>query len=225
MIIEKRAEYLFEDIKDICSEIGKNPEELIVVVATKSQNLESIKKVQNIGIEHFGENFLQEAESKILNLNPSPTWHFIGSIQSRKAKRISALFEWVQTLDRLKVAEKLNINRSEEQGKLNVCIQVNPENENNKSGISLEGCENFISQLEELNMLRVRGLMAIPKQTNNFIQQRKVFAKIRKCFDKLKAVYPKLDTLSMGMSGDYKAAILEGATMIRIGTGVFGERE
>ena len=109
--------------------------------------------------------------------------------------------------------------------KLNVCVQVNPDNEEHKSGIPLSDCKKFISKLVQLQRLEVRGLMSIPKATKDFEQQRKVFGRIRSCFEDLKSTYPQLDTLSMGMSGDYEAAMLEGSTMIRIGTKIFGERD
>ena len=225
MNLERKIESLLEEISGVCKEAGRNPKDVTIIGASKSQNLKTIQKVQKSGIKHFGENFLQEAESKIINLYPSPVWHFIGTIQSRKAKKISSLFNWVHTVDRLKVAEKLDKNRNKEQGKLNICVQVNLEKETTKSGIPLEGCEIFISDLKKLTRLNVRGLMAIPKPTNNFEQQRRVFARIRSYFERLKLTYPQLDTLSIGMSGDYRAAILEGATMLRIGTAVFGERK
>ena len=179
----------------------------------------------NGGIQHFGENFLQEAEPKILKIGDIPTWHFIGAIQSRKAKKIASLFDWVQTIDRIKVAKKLNQHRPLEMNKLNVCVQVNPDNEEHKSGIPLSDCKKFISELVQLERLEVRGLMSIPKATKDFEQQRKVFGRIRSCFEDLKSTYPQLDTLSIGMSGDYEAAILEGSTMIRIGTKIFGGRD
>ena len=225
MAEEKKVISFLQEFNQACSEIGRNPEEVIILGASKSQDISSIASAFKIGIKHFGENFLQEAEPKIKGLDAFPSWHFIGSIQSRKAKKISSLFQWVQTVDRLKVAEKLNKHRSPELGKLNVCIQVNPDHEKNKSGIPLAECEKLLAELLKLDQLRVRGIMSIPRATNNFKQQRKVFGKIRSCFESLKDIYPELDTLSMGMSGDYKAAILEGSTMIRIGTGIFGQRE
>lgn len=224
MNIEKKAKSFLEEVNKFCSDSGRNPKNIIVVGSSKTQRVDSIKSALTSGIKDFGENFLQEAEPKIMDLNSGLSWHFIGSIQSRKAKKISSLFQWVQTVDRLKVAKKLNEHRPIECGKLNVCVQVNPEAEVNKSGISLEECKSFIAELNKMEMLRVRGLMVIPKATKDIEQQREGFARIRSCFDFLRTIYPELDTLSMGMSGDYKAAILEGTTMIRIGTNIFGER-
>ena len=221
---EKLNSFLLE-LNKICERTGKNSEDLTVLGASKSQEIDSIELALAGGIQHFGENFLQEAEPKILKIGDIPTWHFIGAIQSRKAKKIASLFDWVQTVDRIKVAKKLNQHRPLEMNKLNVCVQVNPDNEEHKSGIPLSDCKKFISELVQLERLEVRGLMSIPKATKDFEQQRKVFGRIRSCFEDLKSTYPQLDTLSMGMSGDYEAAILEGSTMIRIGTKIFGERD
>ena len=221
---EKLNSFLSE-LNKICERIGKNSKDLTVLGATKSQEIYLIELALAAGILNFGENFLQEAEPKILKIGNIPTWHFIGAIQSRKAKKIASLFDWVQTIDRIKVAKKLNQHRPLGMNKLNVCVQVNPDNEKHKSGIPLADCEKFISELVQLDRLEVRGLMSIPKATKDFEQQRKVFGRIRSCFEGLKSTYPQLDTLSMGMSGDYEAAILEGSTMIRVGTKIFGERD
>jgi len=220
----EKLKLFLSEINKICEQTGKKSGDLTILGASKSQRIDLIKKALNEGVHHFGENFLQEAEPKILEIGNIPTWHFIGAIQSRKAKKIASLFDWVQTIDRIKVAKRLNQHRPLELNKLNVCVQVNPDNEEHKSGIPLSDCKKFISELVLLERLEVRGLMSIPKATKDFEQQRKVFGRIRSCFEDLQSIYPQLDTLSMGMSGDYEAAILEGSTMIRIGTKIFGER-
>ncbi len=220
----KKFKSFLAEFNETCCRIGKNPKDITILGASKGQQVDSIKLAFEEGIKHFGENFLQEAEQKISEIGNLPTWHFIGSIQSRKAKRIASLFHWVQTVDRLKVARKLNENRPQDMEKLNVCIQVNPDNEESKSGVPLAGTKNLIGELVQLERLRVRGLMSIPAATKDFEQQRRGFGRIRSCFEDLKAIYPQLDTLSMGMSEDYEAAILEGSTMIRIGTNIFGAR-
>jgi hypothetical protein len=220
----EKLNLFLSEINKICEQTGKKSGDLTVLGASKSQRINSIEQALSEGVHHFGENFLQEAEPKILEIGNRPTWHFIGAIQSRKAKKIASLFDWVQTIDRIKVAKKLNQHRPLELNKLNVCVQVNPDNEEHKSGIPLSDCKKFISELVLLERLEVRGLMSIPKATKDFEQQRRVFGRIRSCFEDLKSIYPQLDTLSMGMSGDYEAAILEGSTMIRIGTKIFGER-
>ena len=220
----EKLNLFLSEINKICEQTGKKSGDLTVLGASKSQRINSIEQALSEGVHHFGENFLQEAEPKILEIGNIPTWHFIGAIQSRKAKKIASLFDWVQTIDRIKVAKKLNQHRPLELNKLNVCVQVIPDNEEHKSGIPLSDCKKFISELVLLERLEVRGLMSIPKATKDFEQQRRVFGRIRSCFEDLKSIYPQLDTLSMGMSGDYEAAILEGSTMIRIGTKIFGER-
>ena len=220
----EKLKLFLSEINKICDQTGKKSGDLTILGASKSQRINSIEQALSEGVHHFGENFLQEAEPKILEIGNRPTWHFIGAIQSRKAKKIASLFDWVQTIDRIKVAKKLNQHRPLELNKLNVCVQVNPDNEEHKSGIPLSDCKKFISELVLLERLEVRGLMSIPKATKDFEQQRRVFGRIRSCFEDLKSIYPQLDTLSMGMSGDYEAAILEGSTMIRIGTKIFGER-
>ena len=224
MNIEKNVKSFLEEVNRLCAEAQRNPDKLVVIGASKSHQITSIKSAYIAGIENFGENFLQEAEVKISSINPSPCWHFIGSIQSKKAKKIASLFHWVHTVDRMKVAELLNKHRPLELGKLNICVQVNLDNEASKSGIGIEESKEFISNLKQLSMLKVRGLMAIPKATKEYHHQREVFARIRLKFEDLKKTFPYLDTLSMGMSDDYKAAILEGTTMIRIGTRIFGKR-
>ena len=220
----EKLKFFVSELNKVCERAGKNSRDLTILGASKSQEVDSIETALIEGIHHFGENFLQEAEPKILKMGGTPTWHFIGTIQSRKAKKIASLFDWVQTVDRIEVAEKLNHHRPSELNKLNICVQVNPDNEEHKSGIPLSDCHKFISELVQLERLEVRGLMSIPKATKDFEQQRKVFGRIRSCFEDLQSIYPQLDTLSMGMSGDYEAAILEGSTMIRIGTKIFGER-
>ena len=183
-----------------------------------------MKWALDLGISNFGENRLQESEAKIDTLGNTVCWHFIGSIQSKKAKKISSLFDWVQTVDRIKIAKILNENRPESMNRLNICIQVNPDGEKTKSGVSLEGCEDLIEEMLPYKRLKIRGIMSIPKPCGSFKLQREGFARIHSCFKQLKQKYPQLDTLSTGMSGDYEAAIIEGSNMIRIGTRLFGER-
>ena len=196
-----------------------------IIGATKGQSIESINAAISSGMSNFGENFVQEAEKKMDLVNQNAQWHFIGSIQSRKTKRIASLFHWVHSIDRVKIAQKLNIHRPIDKGGLNICIQINIDNEPNKSGIMLKDTKNFIFELQNYEMLKIRGLMSIPKPHSDLSKQRKGYEKIKNHFNELKKTFPFLDTLSMGMSGDYKAAIFEGSTMVRIGTRIFGPRE
>tara|TARA_Y100000590_G_scaffold139674_1_gene160004 strand:- start:22655 stop:23332 length:678 start_codon:yes stop_codon:yes gene_type:complete len=221
----RRFRVFITEFNEICKRIGRDPQDITILGASKRQHVRSIQNAFRFGVKNFGENFLQEAEQKISEIGHEPIWHFIGSIQTRKAKKIASIFDWVQTVDRIKVAQKLNENRPNALERLNICIQVNPDNEDTKSGIPLSECNNFMKEIVSLKRLKVRGLMSIPRLTSNFEQQRKVFGRIRSCFEDLKSNYPDLDTLSMGMSSDYEAALIEGSTMLRVGTNIFGQRD
>jgi len=193
--------------------------------ASKSQTVEQIEQAFDNGIFHFGENYLQEAETKISEIDKNIVWHFIGSIQTRKTKKIARLFDWVHTVDSLKIAEKLNEARPSSRGPLNICLQVNIDNEETKSGILKEEIDDFLTNLTTLKNIKTRGLMIIPKPRDAVEEQSEIFSDLRLKLDSLKSRFPELDTLSMGMSSDYLVAIHEGATILRIGTGIFGARK
>ena len=193
--------------------------------ASKSQTVEQIEQAYDNGIFHFGENYLQEAETKISEIDKNIVWHFIGSIQTRKTKKIARLFDWVHTVDSLKIAEKLNEARPSSRGPLNICLQVNIDNEETKSGILKEEIDDFLTNLATLKNIKTRGLMIIPKPRDAVEEQSEIFSDLRLKLDSLKSRFPELDTLSMGMSSDYLVAIHEGATILRIGTGIFGARK
>ncbi len=193
--------------------------------ASKSQTIEDIEKAYENGISHFGENYLQEAESKIKKIRKNIIWHFIGSIQTRKTKKIASLFDWVHTVDSLKIAERLNEARPSSKGPLNVCLQVNIDNEKTKSGVLKEEIDDFLNTLITLKNIKTRGLMIIPKPRQTTKEQSEIFLDLRLKLNSLKSKFPELDTLSMGMSSDYLVAIQEGATIVRIGTGIFGARK
>ena len=193
--------------------------------ASKSQTIEDIEKAYENGISHFGENYLQEAESKIKKIRKNIIWHFIGSIQTRKTKKIASLFDWVHTVDSLKIAERLNEARPSSKGPLNVCLQVNIDNEKTKSGVLKEEIDDFLTTLITLKNIKTRGLMIIPKPRQTTKEQSEIFLDLKLKLNSLKSKFPELDTLSMGMSSDYLVAIQEGATIVRIGTGIFGARK
>tara|TARA_B100001029_G_C15036061_1_gene440223 strand:+ start:1091 stop:1678 length:588 start_codon:yes stop_codon:yes gene_type:complete len=193
--------------------------------ASKSQTIEDIEKAYENGISHFGENYLQEAESKIKKIRKNIIWHFIGSIQTRKTKKIASLFDWVHTVDSLKIAERLNEARPSFKGPLNVCLQVNIDNEKTKSGVLKEEIDDFLTTLITLKNIKTRGLMIIPKPRQTAKEQSEIFLDLKLKLNSLKSKFPELDTLSMGMSSDYLVAIQEGATIVRIGTGIFGARK
>ena len=212
------------DIKENCNLSKRSVEDVILIGASKSQTIEKIIVAYEEGIKNFGENYLQEAEEKISKLDQDIIWHFIGSIQSRKAKRIAEIFDWVHTIDSFKVAEKLNSSRPKSKGALNACLQLNIDDEESKSGLKIENLEEIIQKMEALENLKIRGLMVIPKPRDSEEEQREVFRKVKEIYDSLVRQGHNFDTLSMGMTSDYGVAIQEGATMIRIGTGIFGPR-
>ena len=212
------------DIKENCNLSKRSVEDVILIGASKSQTIEKIIVAYEEGIKNFGENYLQEAEEKISKLDQDIIWHFIGSIQSRKAKRIAEIFDWVHTIDSFKVAEKLNSSRPKSKGALNACLQLNIDDEESKSGLKIEDLEEIIQKIEALENLKIRGLMVIPKPRDSEEEQREVFRKVKEIYDSLVRQGHNFDTLSMGMTSDYGVAIQEGATMIRIGTGIFGPR-
>ena len=225
VVISQNIDQINLDIVKNCELSGIDPRNVTLIGASKSQSIEKIQEAHLAGLNHFGENYLQEAEEKIQILDERITWHFIGSLQSRKAKRISEIFDWVHTVDNIKVARKLNDCRPELKGPLNVCIQLNIDSEKTKSGLLEESLENLIEQTLELQKIKIRGLMVIPKPRETEEEQIKVFKKVSLINASLIEKGFEFDTLSMGMTTDYAAAIQEGATMIRVGTGIFGKRK
>jgi len=224
-VISKNIQKIYDDFKENCKLSERNPKNLTLIGASKSQSIANIQEAYDAGLKNFGENYLQEAENKIKNLEGDFIWHFIGSIQSRKAKKIAEIFDWVHTVENTKVAKKLNIARPHSKGPLNICIQVNIDSEESKSGLHLDDLEGFIEESRNLENINVRGLMVIPKPRESIEEQKKVFRKVKETYLNLIEKGNDLDTLSMGMSSDYGSAIQEGATMVRIGTGIFGPRK
>lgn len=223
--ISNKIKKLNLEINEICRNFGKEVNEITILAASKSQSIEKIEEAFNGGIRNFGENYLQEAEPKIDSLNKEVIWHFIGAIQTRKAKRIAEIFDWVHTVDSLKLAKKLNDSRPELQEPLKVCVQLNIDEEDSKAGIKVHELETFLSEVSSLKNLDVKGLMVIPKPRNSLEEQHSIFKEIKEIFDSLNQKGINMDTLSMGMSSDYGPAIKEGSTIVRIGTGIFGLRK
>ena len=223
--ISNKIKKLNLEINEICRNFGKEVNEITILAASKSQSIEKIEEAFNGGIRNFGENYLQEAEPKIDSLNKEVIWHFIGAIQTRKAKRIAEIFDWVHTVDSLKLAKKLNDSRPESQEPLKVCVQLNIDEEDSKAGIKVHELETFLSEVSSLKNLDVKGLMVIPKPRNSLEEQHSIFKEIKEIFDSLNQKGINMDTLSMGMSSDYGPAIKEGSTIVRIGTGIFGLRK
>ena len=206
---------------------AKRPENSVRLLAvSKNQSLEAILQAASCGQRDFGENYLQESIKKIKNLNrKNLIWHFIGHIQTNKTREIAENFDWVHTIDRLKTAERLSKQRPLYAENLNICIQVNIDSEKGKYGVTVDNLLELSQAIIDLPKLTLRGLMCIPAICHEYEDQRKPFAKLRYQMNFLEKHKLKLDTLSMGMTNDYKAAIIEGATMVRIGTALFGERQ
>ena len=206
----------------------RSPDDIVLLAVSKTLPAERVAQAHAAGQRAFGENTVQEAVEKITNLAGlliPLEWHFIGAIQSNKTGAIAAHFQWVHSVERGKIAERLNAARPDGLPPLNVCIQVNVSGEESKSGVEPGGEIELAGIISRLPRLKLRGLMAIPEPTADIALQRRRFALLRELKDGLAARGHALDTLSMGMSDDFEAAIAEGATIVRIGTAIFGARK
>lgn len=212
-------------IEGAASQTSRRSDEITLIAVSKTKPAEAIEAAAACGLQHFGENYLQEALDKIETLHEFDlTWHFIGPIQSNKTRPIAEHFDWVHSVDRLKIAQRLSDQRPAHLGPVNICLQVNISNEDTKSGVSAEQAPELASAIATLPNIRLRGLMAIPKPSDDPAEQAAAFEKVETLFNTLRHTIPELDTLSMGMSQDLEAAIAAGSTMVRIGTDIFGER-
>jgi hypothetical protein len=204
---------------------GREPGAVRLVAVSKARPAADIAAAATAGQRDFGENYLQEALPKIEALRGSGLhWHYIGPIQSNKTRDIAAHFDWVHSVDRLKIARRLSEQRPDELAPLDVCVQVNVDAEAGKAGVAPDAAAALAHEIAALPRLRLRGLMAIPAPVPDPAAQRAPFAALRRLQDELHASGLHLDTLSMGMSDDLEAAIAEGATIVRVGTAIFGAR-
>lgn len=207
-------------------EAGRPPESVRLLAASKRRSVETIVEVAELGQREFGENVVQEALPKIRDAGRDDLiWHFIGHLQANKTRPVAEHFDWVHTVDRLRIAERLSRQRPQDAGDLNVLIQVNIDSEESKSGIAPDATAELARAVAELPNLRLRGLMCLPAIRNDFDAQREPFARLRALNELLVERGLATDTLSMGMSDDFRAAIFEGATIVRIGTALFGPRD
>lgn len=196
-----------------------------LLAVSKAQPSEAVREAYLAGQLMFGENYLQEALAKQAELSDlAIEWHFIGPIQSNKTQLIAQNFAWVHSVDRLKIAQRLNDARPDHFAPLQVCIQVNTSNELSKSGVTTQDLEALASAIAKMPRLKLRGLMSIPEPSKDYNKQREQFKQVRECYDALLAKGFALDTLSIGMSDDYPAAIEEGSSIVRIGSALFGAR-
>ncbi|GAB7528096.1 YggS family pyridoxal phosphate-dependent enzyme [Pseudomonas sp. 3A(2025)] len=214
---------LEQRIRDAALAAHREPASIGLLAVSKTKPAEDLRQAHAAGLQHFGENYLQEALGKQQQLSDLPLyWHFIGPIQSNKTRAIAEHFDWVHSVDRLKIAQRLSEQRPEHLAPLNICIQLNVSGEASKSGCTAEDLPALAEAIASLPRLKLRGLMAIPEPTDDLAAQQAAFARVRA----LQAQLPQvLDTLSMGMSHDLEAAIAEGATWVRIGTALFGARD
>ena len=213
---------------------GRRPEDVHLLAVSKKQSLDKIVEAAAAGQRDFGENTVQEGTEKVTKLAEKGLlealprrlkWHFIGHLQSNKTRIVAEHYDWVHTIDKLKIAERLSRQRPDSRGDLNVCIQVNIDNESAKSGATRSDVMTLAQEIATLPRLKLRGLMCLPAIRDSFDEQRAPFAALRELAHLLRNQGLDIDTLSMGMTGDYRAAIFEGATIVRIGTAVFGPRE
>jgi PLP dependent protein len=204
---------------------GRSANCVTLLAVGKGQPLELLAAAAAAGLSDFGESYLQEAQAKIAALQERAlTWHFIGRIQTNKTRPIAECFSWVHAVDRLKIAERLAAQRSAHLPPLNVCLEVSLAGEASKGGISEAELPQLAQAVAALPRLKLRGLMCLPPEESAVARQRAWFRRLRELKDQLNAAGAGLDTLSMGMSADFEAAILEGATIVRLGTVLFGPR-
>lgn len=230
MLISENLQVVQHRIATSAQAAGRDPSSIALLAVSKTFDAQAVLTAAQAGQRAFGENYVQEAIDKIsatreLNPDLQLEWHFIGPIQSNKTRQIAEHFDWVHSVDRLKIAQRLSEQRPADMAPLQICLQVNVSGEATKSGLEPDALLELARVVNTLPNLRLRGLMAIPEPTEDVEQQRAAFAKLRLMQNDLQAVGIQTDTLSMGMSADMDAAIAEGATIVRIGTAIFGGRD
>ena len=226
--VARHLDEVRQRIAKAAADASRDASSVTLLAVSKTFPAEDVRAAFNAGQRAFGENYVQEAVAKITglaDLRSEIEWHFIGPLQSNKTKVVAENFDWVHSVDRLKIAERLNEQRPEDLPRLNVCLQINVSGEDSKSGIAPGDALALAHQIAALPRLRLCGLMAIPEPAGTLDEQRAPHRRLRGIMDTLRADGLELDTLSMGMSADIEAAILEGATMVRIGTAIFGARD
>lgn len=219
----ERYQHIRSQIRHATGIAGRPRDSVQLLAVSKTKPAGDIAELYRLGQRHFAENYLQEALTKQQQLAAfNISWHFIGPIQSNKTKLIAFHFAWVHSVDRLKIAQRFSEQRPDYLPPLNICLQVNISDEASKSGVSVDELPALVQAVGELPNLRLRGVMAIPEPETNYAKQRLPYRRLYQAVQQLDR--PDLDSFSFGMSGDLKAAIMEGATMVRIGTALFGGR-
>ena len=227
--IEQNLQAVRESIAQAAADAQRAPADVTLLAVSKTFGADAVLDAMRAGQTAFGENYLQEALDKIAFVKAAapqhaPAWHFIGPIQSNKTRPIAEHFDWVHTVEREKIAARLSEQRPAGLPDLNICLQVNISGEASKSGVTPAELPALAHAVAQLPRLRLRGLMAIPEPETELTLQRAAFAQLRALYEQLKAQGLALDTLSMGMSADLRAAVLEGATIVRVGSAIFGSR-
>lgn len=210
-----------------CTAAGRDPASVHLLAVSKTFDAEAVRAAHAAGQRAFGENYVQEGVAKIealADLRGELEWHCIGPLQSNKTRVVAAHFDWVHSIDRLKIAERLAEQRPSQLPPLQVCLQVNVDGGANKSGVTLEDALALARDVAALPRLRLRGLMAIPEPAPDFDSQRALFLRAAAVFEQIRGAGIAVDTLSLGMSGDLEAAVAAGSTMVRVGTAIFGAR-
>jgi pyridoxal phosphate enzyme (YggS family) len=209
-----------------CLAVGRSPDAVKLLAVSKTKSAEAVREAHAAGQMAFGENYIQEGVDKIAALaDLSLEWHCIGPIQSNKTKLVAENFAWVHSIDRFKIAERLSAQRPANLPPLQVCLQVNVDGGSNKSGVSPDELLALAQAVAKLPRLQLRGIMTIPEPAETECAARKVHHEAKALFDSLNAADLRVDTLSMGMTGDLEAAIAEGSTCVRVGTAIFGARQ
>ncbi len=222
----KRLNLVLQRIEKACLDAGRQSDEVSLLAVSKWHPAEKISIFNQLGVHSFGENHVQEAlrkQQELADLNLQ--WHFIGALQSNKTRVIAENFQWVQSVDRQKILNRLSEQRPDHLEPLNICLQVNIDLEPQKAGATPEEILQLAALADGLDNIKLRGLMAIPRLTTDLNEQKQSFRKVKNLFDMLKSEGHDVDTLSMGMSSDLEIAIAEGSTMVRIGTDLFGRRQ
>jgi PLP dependent protein len=225
--IELKLQQLRQRIGDACTLVQRPVQSVTLLAVSKTFGADAVRQAHAAGCRAFGENYVQEALAKIgalADLRADIDWHLIGPLQSNKTREVAAAFDWVHTVDRLKIAERLSQQRPAHLPPLQVCMQVNVSGETSKAGVAPQDAAALAQAMASLPHLRLRGLMSIPEPAEGLDAQRAPHRRLRELFDALRSQGLALDTLSMGMSADLEAAIAEGSTIVRIGSAIFGTR-
>ena len=224
--VTENLAYISDLLAKAAIDAGRSPDAVQLLAVSKKQPVAAVVEAANAGQRHFGENQVAEGIEKITEIdNPQLTWHFIGHLQTNKTRTVAEHFDWVHSIDRFKTARRLSEQRPGGLPDLNVCVQVNVDDEASKSGVAMQDAPELARQVAGLPRLRLRGFMCLPAIRDDFDGQRQPFRRLRELAEQLASDGLETDTLSMGMSGDFRAAVFEGSTMVRIGTAVFGPRK